>query len=55
VVSMSGGRITYRQLTARELFEAHTTDPVTGERIEPEPAVIYCGPGDDRIYSIRRA
>jgi len=55
VVSMSGGRITYRQLTARELFEAHTTDPVTGERIEPEPAVIYCGPGDDRIYSIRGA
>jgi len=53
VVSMSEGKITYRQLTARELFEAHTTDSATGERIEPEPAVIYCGPGDDRIYSIR--
>jgi len=53
VVNMSEGKIMYRQLTARELFEAHTTDPATGERIEPEPAVIYCGPGNDRIYSVR--
>jgi predicted transcriptional regulator len=53
VVIMDKDKIEYKQLSARELMEAHTTDFTTGKRFEPEPAVIYCGPGDDRIYSIR--
>ena|GEM_PF-504584 len=50
IVSLEGNRIKYYQLTARELLEAFTRDPKTDERIEPEPAVIFCGPGDEKIY-----
>jgi len=28
-----------------------TADPLTGRKLKPEPAVIYCGPGDDKIFS----
>jgi hypothetical protein len=50
IVSLEGNKIKYHQLTARELLEAYTRDPETGKRIEPEPAVIFCGPGDEKIY-----
>jgi hypothetical protein len=50
IVSLEGNNIKYHQLTARELLEAYTRDPETGKRIEPEPAVIFCGPGDEKIY-----
>jgi len=49
VLTLTGGRATYTQLSARELRQALTTDPKTGRELPPEPAVIYCGPGDDRI------
>lgn len=45
------GSLRYIQLSAEELLEAYTRDPETGERIKPEPSVIYCGPGEEKIYS----
>ncbi|MEM1610202.1 MAG: hypothetical protein QXQ57_00970 [Sulfolobales archaeon] len=51
IVRIEGNNLKYTQLSARELLEAHTRDPKTGEKLEPEPAVIFCGPNDERIYS----
>ncbi|MEM4969791.1 MAG: hypothetical protein QXE01_00900 [Sulfolobales archaeon] len=51
IVHIEGSNLRYTQLSARELLEAHIKDPRTGEKLEPEPAVIFCGPNDERIYS----
>jgi len=51
MVRLEGGRVVYQQLSAREVMEAYTRDPTTGKRLKPEPAVVYCGPGDEKIYS----
>ena len=45
------GDVEYRQLSAAELVQAYSRNPLTGEPLEPEPAVVYCGPGDERIPS----
>ncbi|MDT7888828.1 MAG: hypothetical protein RQ885_07615 [Desulfurococcales archaeon] len=52
IVYFEDNGIRYYQLSAKELLEAYTKDPETGERIEPEPAVIFCGPNNEMIYSV---
>lgn len=53
ILTMTGDRAIYTQLPAQELRQALTTDPETRRKLPPEPAVIYCGPGDDRIVEGR--
>lgn len=49
ILTLTGDRAIYKQLSAQELRQALTTDPKTGRKLPSEPAIIYCGPGDDRI------
>ncbi|MEM3944536.1 MAG: hypothetical protein QXO02_09600 [Thermofilaceae archaeon] len=51
VLALRGGELSFTQLSAKEVLEVSTADPLTGRRLEPEPAVVYCGPGDDKIFS----
>jgi hypothetical protein len=38
----------FEQIGAEELAIMSRKDSFTGNDLDPEPAVIYCGPGDDR-------
>jgi len=49
-VEIEGGEVRYHQLSAKEMLEVHTLHPSLG-KLKPEPSVIYCGPGNDKIYS----
>ncbi|MFZ8823366.1 MAG: hypothetical protein ACO2O0_04340 [Desulfurococcales archaeon] len=51
IARIEGLHLKFTQLSARELLEAYTKDPKTGKALEPEPAVIFCGPNDEKIYS----
>lgn len=51
IAYIEGDHLRFTQLSAKELAEAYTKDPRTGEALEPEPAVIFCGPNDEKIYS----
>jgi hypothetical protein len=51
IARIEGLHLKFTQLSARELLEAYTEDPKTGKALEPEPAVIFCGPNDEKIYS----
>lgn len=51
VITLEGDELKFTQLSAKEVLEMSTADPLTGRKLKPEPAVIYCGPGDDKIFS----
>jgi hypothetical protein len=43
------GDIEYHQINAQELASAGKADVGMGKKLEPEPALIYCGPDGDRV------
>ena len=37
----------FEQLAAEGMMNSSRKDSFTGDELEPEPAVLYCGPNDD--------
>jgi len=52
-LSAENGKLAYHQSSAKEVDYACNTDSATGEPLEPEDNVVYCGIGDDRIYNLK--
>ncbi len=46
-IKLVDGRLSFEQISAREMAIANTTDSITGNPLPIERSVVYCGPGND--------
>ncbi len=51
LLSVENDHLKWYMIDAEDLMESHNTDSLSGDKLEPEQSVIYCGPNDRCIDS----
>jgi len=46
LLSVENEQLKWYMIDAEDMMESHNTDSISGNKLEPEHSVVYCGPND---------